>query len=254
MNAAEAKNILLLYRPGTADADDPQIAAALAFAKTDPQLARWLEEHCARQEALRAKFREIIAPAGLREQIISEHAVLDRMILRRKNVAVASLAVAAIFISLGVLAWMWLPRHPDHNTFANYKNQMVYFAEAGYSMNLTTNQLPAIRDYFAKNSAPADYSLPAPLAKTAVAGCTIQNWNGKSVSMICFRTGKPLPQNQAGDLWLFVADRAAVKNAPDSTAPRFFQADKIAEAIWTRDGKLYLLATEGDEQTLRKYL
>ena len=66
MNRDEAKNFLLLYRPGTADADDPQIAGALALAKRDPELARWLEEHCARQEALRAKFREITVPEGLK--------------------------------------------------------------------------------------------------------------------------------------------------------------------------------------------
>ena len=33
MNRDEAKTILLLYRPGTADADDPEFAAALALAK-----------------------------------------------------------------------------------------------------------------------------------------------------------------------------------------------------------------------------
>ena len=33
MNRDEAKNILLLYRPGTADAEDPQIAEALALAE-----------------------------------------------------------------------------------------------------------------------------------------------------------------------------------------------------------------------------
>ena len=33
VNPNEAKTILLLYRPGTADAEDPQIAAALALAK-----------------------------------------------------------------------------------------------------------------------------------------------------------------------------------------------------------------------------
>ena len=35
MNRDEAKTILLLYRPGTADAGDPEISAALALAKQD---------------------------------------------------------------------------------------------------------------------------------------------------------------------------------------------------------------------------
>jgi len=49
MNHNEAKDILLLYRPGTADVADPQIAEALALAQRDAELARWFGEHCARQ-------------------------------------------------------------------------------------------------------------------------------------------------------------------------------------------------------------
>ena len=30
------------------------------------------------------------------------------------------------------------------------------------------------------------------LTKVAVTGCAIQSWQGAKVSMICFRTGKPL--------------------------------------------------------------
>ena len=62
MNRDEAKSILLLYRHGTADADDPQIAEALALAEHDPELKDWLVEHCARQIVLREKFRQIPVP------------------------------------------------------------------------------------------------------------------------------------------------------------------------------------------------
>ena len=125
VNHDEAKTILMLYRPGTADAEDPQIAGALALAKREPELARWLEEHSARQETLRSKFRQITVPAGLKEQIISEQAAfLERHARREKIVAVA--AVAAIVVSLIVLAPFWLPRRATaDNTLANYENQMV---------------------------------------------------------------------------------------------------------------------------------
>ncbi len=56
MNRDEAKNILLLYRT-EADAADPQIAEALALAKSDAELSRWFVEHRATQNALREKFR-----------------------------------------------------------------------------------------------------------------------------------------------------------------------------------------------------
>jgi hypothetical protein len=83
VNRDEAKTILLLYRSGTADAGDPEIAAALALARQDPELTRWLVEHCARQEAVRAGFRKITAPAGLKEQIISEQAAHEKRLFWR---------------------------------------------------------------------------------------------------------------------------------------------------------------------------
>src|SRR5438045_2813900 len=72
MNSQQAKEILGLYRPGTADQQDADFAAALALAKSDATLQGWFEEHCALQAALQAKFRQIPIPEGLKEQILSE--------------------------------------------------------------------------------------------------------------------------------------------------------------------------------------
>jgi hypothetical protein len=256
VNRDDAENILLLYRPGTADTNDPQIAEALALAKRDPDLARWLEEHSSRQDALRAKFRQIAVPAGLKEQIISERAALvERNSQRKRILAVATLA--AIVVLLIAVAALNLPRHPvqpEALTLANYQNQMVGFALGPYGMALATNDVEQIRNFLAHGHAPADYTLPAPLEKVAATGCTVKFWSGTRIAMICFRTGKPLPPGRPGDLWLFVTDSASVKGAPDTTAPQFAQVNQIITATWTQNGKLYLLATEGDEQTIRKYL
>ena len=59
MTRGAVKEILLLYRPGTADAEDPQVAEAIEFAKRDPELGRWFEQHQVFQAAMRAKFRQI---------------------------------------------------------------------------------------------------------------------------------------------------------------------------------------------------
>ena len=258
MNRDEAKIILQLYRPDTADVDDPQIAEALALAKSDSELARWLEEHCARQNALREKFQQIEIPAGLKEQIISEQAAFSKRNSRREKIVLVA-AMTAIVISLAVIAALYFPRggngnRAGSNTLANYQNQMAGIATSGYGMNFPMNDLSQIRAYLAQNTAPSDYDLPAPLEKTAATGCAIEGWQDKKVSMICFRTGKPLPSNQQGDLWLFVVDRASIKDAPDAASPQFAKVNQLATAVWTQGGKLYLLATEGDEQTLRKYL
>lgn len=251
MNRDEAKNILLLYRPGTADAEDPQIAEALAVAKRDRELTDWLEEHCARQETLRAKFRQIPVPPGLKGQIISEQAARDRISSWRRN---GIFAVTAVVAGLVVLASLWFTRQRTDDTFAIYRSRMAKIAELGYRMDLATNNPEQIRAYLAQRSAPADYALPAPLEKTTTTGCAVENWRGAKVSMVCFRTGRPLAPGQSSDLWLFVIDRAAVKDAPAAGAPRFAQVNNLMTATWTEGDRLYVLGTEGDEAALRQYL
>jgi hypothetical protein len=250
MNRDEAKTILLLYRPGTADAGDPQIAGALGLAKQDPELTRWLVEHCARQEVLRAGFRKITAPAELKEQIISEQAAREKSASRRQNAMLA----AAVFAALAVMALLWFPRRRLEETFAICRSRLAGVALHGYVMDLATDNPAAIRAYLAQKQAPADYVLPAPLEKTAVTGCAIESWQGTKVSMICFRTGQPLPPGQQSDLWLFVLDRSTVKDAPPPGPRQFVRANKLMTVTWTEGDKLYVLGMEGDEQTLRQYL
>ena len=252
MNRDDAKSILLLYRSGTADAADPQIAEALALVKQDTELARWFGEHLARQEVLRAKFRQIPVPAGLKEQIISEQAAREKIIIWRRNLVLT--AAAAVIVASLILATLWLRPAGNDNTLAIYQNRMVGVALRGYAMDFATNNAGQIRAYFAQNHAPADYVLPAPLEKVALTGCAIQSWQGVKVSMICFRTGKSLPPGQAGDLWLFVIDRALVKNAPSAGPPQLAKVNQLITATWSQGDKLYLLGTAGDEQTIRRFL
>jgi uncharacterized membrane protein YbaN (DUF454 family) len=251
VNRDEAKTILLLYRPDTTDAGDPEIAAALALSKQDPELTCWLVEHCARQKALRAGFRKITAPAGLKEQIISEQAAQEKVIFWRQR---AVLAVAAVIVALVVLAPLWFQHHRSDNTYAIWRNRMAGVALRGYGMDLATNNPASVRAYLAQNHAPADYVLPAPLEKTAVAGCAIEGWQGAKVSMICFRTGRPLPPGAQSDLWLFVIDRSRVKHAPPAGSRELVQVSRLRMVTWTQGDTLYVLGMEGDEQTLQQYL
>jgi hypothetical protein len=252
MNRDDAKNILLLYRPGTADVADPQIIEALALAQRDKELACWFGEHCARQEVLRAKFRQIPVPAGLKEQIISEQAAQEKTIVWQRNIVLT--AVAAAVVALLILTTLWLRPQGGDNTLAIYRNRMVGAALRGYAMDLATDNPAQIRAYLRQSHAPADYVLPAPLEKVAVTGCAIQSWQGVKVSMICFRTGKPLAPGEQSDLWLFVIDRALVKNAPPAGPPHLAKVNQLITAVWAQGDKLYLLGTEGDEQTIRRLL
>jgi len=249
VNLNEAKTILLLYRPGTADAEDPQIAEALALAKHEPELARWLADNSACQTALRGKFRQLTAPAGLKEQIISEQAARERVGYWRPRLA---LVAAVVVMLLGSLAIFSLPRAARDDTLAIYRNQMAGIALRGYSMDLATNDPAQIRTYLAQNHAPADFVLPDALQKAVLTGCAVEGWQTTKVSMICFHTGRPLPPNRTSDLWLFVVDRAALKDAP--AALQVAVANRLLTATWTQGDKVYLLGIEGNETEIRQFL
>lgn len=251
MNVNEAKIVLLRYRPETADAEDPLVAEALALAKSDPELARWLAAHLAQQEGLRAKFKQIAPPAGLKEQIISEHRASRQRAMARLLWA----SVAVLLLLLGTLAVLWHPRSvPAENTLAIYQKQMVRVALGGYAMDLLTNDLASIRTHLARSGAPADFSLPPPLQHTVVTGCAVREWQGANISLVCFRTGKPLPPGSASDLWLFVVDRTAVTNAPAAASPQLARVNRLMTATWTDGNQLYFLGVSGQEADIKKYL
>jgi hypothetical protein len=251
VNHDEAKAILLFYRHGTADAEDPQIAEALALADHDQELKDWLVNHCARQFVLRENFRQIRAPAGLKEQIISEQAAQEKVIFWRPKVALAAVAALVLLVAL---VPFWFSHRAYDDTLAVYQNQMAGAALRGYAMDLVTNSPEQIRGYLAKNHAPADFILPEKLKQANLLGCAVEGWQGVKVSMICFSTGKPLAPGGQSDLWLFVVDRASVRGASAGDSTQFSKVNRLTTATWTQDGKLYLLGTDGDERTLKQYL
>jgi hypothetical protein len=140
------------------------------------------------------------------------------------------------------------------NTLAIYQNRMAGIALRGYAMDVVTNDTATIRTYLAKHHAPSAFVLPKLLQRTALTGCAVEDWQGVKVSLICFRTGKPLPEGIASDLWLFVVDRSAVKQAPDGASPEIATVNRLITATWTVGDKLYLLGTEGDAAAIRQYL
>jgi hypothetical protein len=258
MNHDEAKQTLLLYRPDQAETTDPQMAEALALANGDAELSSWFTEHCARQKTLREKFRQITPPAGLLEQIISEQAASQRMLLyRRRFTRIAVASAAAVMLILVGLFWFnqGSPADTDtDNTLAFYKQQMAGTALRGYGMDLRTNDAEQIRTYFKGQHSPADYALSGALQQAGLMGCSIQSWQSAKVSMICFRTGQPLAPGFQNDLWLFVVDQKSVPDAPQDSTPQIASVNRLATATWVKDGKLYLLGTTAGESVLRKFL
>ncbi len=253
MTDQEAKEILKLYRPGTADAEDPAFAEALAFCEQSGELKQWFAEHCALYSALRAKFRQIAAPEGLKEQIIAERRVHTASVPIWQKAVILAGVVAAVALIVFEVQTRWQPR--ERHDFAAYSSYMVSVAIRGYGMDTNTNDLNAIRQYLAGQKDIADYNLPENLEKKAKpAGCVATTWRGKHVSMICFQTGRPLKHGKQSDLWLFITDVSTASDTPTSATPQFKQTNGTVTASWTIGSRTYVLAAEGDKGFLSRFL
>jgi hypothetical protein len=250
MTNEQAKEILKLYRPGTTDAADPAFAEALDLCQRDAGLKEWFGTHCALYTALRAKFKQIAVPEGFKEQIIAERRAYATPFWQRTILVAGAIALVVMLVFELQLRQ---PREP--HDFAAYRSYMESFAVRGYGMDTSVTNLDQIHAYFVQRKAIADYVLPADLQKNAkAAGCVATTWQGKEVSMICFQSGRPLAPNQESDLWLFITDRTAATGAPTASTPSFAKVNGFITASWTIGNRTYVLATEGDEQFLGKFL
>jgi hypothetical protein len=241
MTSAQAKAVLIAYRPGTDDATDPDVAAALALCAQDEMLAQWWAAERAQQAALRGKLVAIPVPPGLAEQIISERRARFTIPRWRQPALVAAGCAVVLLVGLSVWFSFQSARQPDVS-FDGYRARMVKTALRVYGMDLETNEAAQVRAFLAQQNAPADYELPPGLEQAETVGCGVLRWQDKPVSMICFRTGQPLPPGAKTDLMLFVIQRDDVQGEVPRAATEIVGISQLSTATWQAGDKVYLLA------------
>ena len=245
MNSTQAKAILLLYRPGTRDAEDPEIAEAIQVARQDPELAKWFAQHQAFQLAMRARFREIPVPERLKVALTARQNIIHPVFWQRP----VWLAAAAIFVALLGLSVFWLtPSVPDR--FTHYRETMVSYAVRQYGMDIATKDPTELRNFIASKGAPANYSLTAGLKNTPLKGGGILRWRGNPVSMVCFDKGA------GSTLFLFVMKHSSLKDPPPKLSPKAELAhiEGLMTASWTQGDDTYVLAGPTEPDFDQKYL
>ena len=246
MDSRLAKEILMRYRPGTPDANDPEFAEALELARRDPELARWFGQHQAFQNTMRDRFRELPVPGRLKKDILAGYSPKVIPVWWRQRAFQALAAAAAIVLLIGVSRFLSQPR--EDRSFAAFQSRVVRNAQRGYVMDITTTNLDEIRQFLAAQGALADYVLPAPLQMLPGDGGAVVRWLNKTVSMVCFDMGNH------NDLFLFVANRTDLPDSPSASEPQFTRIGKLTAASWSKGDRTYVLAGPGDEQLVRKYL
>lgn len=240
MTREQAKEILLLHRDGAAE-KDPQLAEALHFAASDPELRQWLEQHREFTALIAPQFASIEPPANLKDQILAR---AKAPVERPRSFSRFPLWVAAAAVILLVATVdFWVARNSeDARTFANFRSRMTSFALRTYQMDIVTNSPTAVRDHLAKNGAPADFPLTPGLEKLPVKGGGRLSWQNQPVAMMCFA----LTNNETA--YMFVIDRNAIdKSTP---TPPLTSGQGVNSVTWTKEGKIYLLAASETPEKL----
>lgn len=276
MNHDEAKFILRAYRSGGQDTDDPRFAEALAHARRDPEMARWLAEERALDAALAGKLQSIPVPPDLKASILAGRKVVSLPTpqpwwRRRLHPAMATAALALTFGIIGFLAlrepaepradfssftrditdylgkgYGVLPRHAH---LASTDNS--YFGATSYRMNYRSPNLDDIRDWLTRNGGHGNFTSPGGLQKPINLGCGVMEWWGRRVTLISFQVGRLLPQDK---VHLVIIDSDTMPGAPARGQPRFSEHGDWTTAAWT-DGRLtYMLMAPGDTRSVLKFL
>jgi len=260
VNSLEAKQVLLLYRPAV-DRDDPDFTEALALTKADPALNTWFQQHCAFQNAAGSAFNDIPVPEGLKEQILSERKAHLTLTSRRRALVAACAVVVIAFCGVLSFRTIFPPKPTLDYSFANFHTNMIGVIIRYPVMDITTNNVQAIRSYLAQHGQSNLVSTPAvdkivqtvQTANVAGTGGKVLDWQDKPVAMICLNSGKNANPKKP-DLFLFVVDKSAVTGPPLGPTPVFTQVRRgIVSGSWTSGDKTYILAGLGDEDFLKPY-
>lgn len=245
MTPAEARQVLLLYRPGTRDAQDPEMLEAMDLARQDPELGKWFEQHRAFQSAMRDRLRQIDVPEHLKARLLASRKIIRPPVFWQRPVWMAAAAIFMLLLGLALL--LSRPSVPD--LFANYRETMVSAARRVYGMDLETNDLSQLRQFDSQKGAPADYELSQGLAGLQLKGGGLLRWRGNPISMVCFDRGT----NQM--LFLFVMKRSALKDPPPNASnAEQEKVEGLMTASWSRGDNAYLLAGADEPGFAQKYV
>ncbi len=250
MNREQAKEILLLYRPGTADAEEPEVVSAMDVARRDPELGAWFQRHIAFQGAMREKMRQVKVPSHLKAALLARaKAGLPAGVVAppwwTRPTTVWYSAVAAACAVVLAVAFFWPRASAPSDRFANYKERMVSEVQRQYAMDWETSDMNQLRESIAARGGQADYTVPRGLRDLKLTGGGVLKWQSNPVSMVCFNRG-------GGQmLFLFVMKRDAVKDPPAQT-PQLSVVHEYKTASWTEGDNAYVLAGN-DEKDLQAF-
>jgi hypothetical protein len=246
MTNNEAKFVLAAYRPNGSDANDPAMGEAIAQARNDPAMSVWFGRAQAHDASLAAKVREIAPPPGLRESILAgvratESSRPSRRTIWRRPVW---LGMAAVLMALFSLAawWRFAPVGGD-----SLEEFAVNYVARGFVLAKRSPDLAEIRAWLADHRGPLPSALPAEFAQLRALGCRRLDYQGRSVSLVCFERG-------GQEFHLFIALREDFPGRPDRTAPAFGGRGDLVSGTWSDAERHYVVVSDATREAVQGLL
>jgi len=241
MNNEEAKLILQAYRPGGPDAHDPRFQEALEQTGRDPELGRWLAHEQALDSRISNQLRSALQPPPfLKARLLAQRVTAPPVARWRQPFwQLAAAACVLLLVTLAVLR----SGQGRSSQLAQFRDEMATFAGKRLDrFDLVSGDVEEVRRWLGSKQAHENLILPAGLNGRTSLGCRLLDWRGHTVSLICFELGNQQVAH------LLVVDSAAFPEAPPAN-PTFVRVGDVGSMSWSRDGKTYVLASKGADNT-----
>jgi hypothetical protein len=246
MNNHEAQFVLNAYRPNGQDAADPQFSDALAQARRDPVLQRWLDDSIAFDKAITEKLCAVEVPAGLRESILAGGKVSRPSAWMRPSHKLAMAAAILLFAVAGsVIHEISKPRLAGWQTEG--LDVISSLVKGKSRFDFQSHNSAQLVAWLADNRAMTATEIPHRLLELQSLGCKTFSWNGTDVSVLCF-------VSDGREVHLVMTKASAMANRAVNGEPQMVQRGEWATATWRSGEMVYMLALEGSPDQLRSYL
>ncbi len=245
MNNDEARFILSAYRPGGDDAGDAHFAEAIGQAERDPALAEWFAGARQFDAAMSEALGTIPIPPELRANILAGGKISRPQWGATRR---TFLALAAGIVLLAALAGIWLQRAPGLERWQ--QDALAAIPRLGSEtlpFDLENKDAAVLQRWLQAQNAPVPVALPQPLRPLPALGCKMIDFDGRPVSIICFKM-------ESGKLVHLVTTEPGSSGRGLTAAPRFVDEGGWRTASWRAEGRDQMLATKASEAELRATL
>jgi len=244
MDKSEVRAILSAYRPGDPETADPRFQQAKLQAEADPELAQWWAEQQEVDQLIAVKLQSASVPPGLKARVTAwEKRSSQRLTWNR-----TTMLAAASIVALALLFGAWRISSKPTVTLADYRDEMVSFVKQTPALDLKSEDLTRITEFLEKSGTPTRANLPVKLGELDPIGCRTLRFRGHNVALVCFK------RTDGRLVHLFVVDRAALPRMARDGGRDYSGQGEWMTAAWAEGDQAYLLAVQGDRETLEKYL